>query len=134
MDNSYEEKLDFIIRNYNLFRSLHYSHRFALLEYIFFDIDRLNEDNNMYVISHCDLFSKIPFDDRLPIHKNLPNEASYKSIVLMLMEYEEHFDYLLTLKFDNEYRQKLTDRRDIIENIKNECNKLSNMDINRRKK
>lgn len=137
MDNKYKEKLDFIISNYELFRSLHYSYRFALLEYIFFDIEALTEDNINRMMQHYKFFDKKAVDYRLPVHEELPSDVSYENIKSMLMEYKKYLEDVLKLNIYN--KDKLNKIRSIVCSILNECYKLSdiiveNTDINRRKK
>ena len=137
MNESVKEKLDFIAEYYKKLSLLHYSYRFAVLEYIFSDIDRLTNDNKKHILSRCNFFVEKPFGENLPIHKSLPSDVSYENIKSMLMEYKKYLEDVLKLNIYN--KDKLNKIRSIVCSILNECYKLSdiiveNTDINRRKK
>jgi len=137
MDNKYKEKLDFIISNYELFRSLHYSYRFALLEYIFFDIEALTEDNINRMMQHYKLFDKKAVDYRLPVHEELPSDVSYENIKSMLMEYKKYLEDVLKLNIYDKI--SINQKRSIICSMLNDCYKLrdtviDSTDTNNRKK
>ena len=107
MLNNHKEKINFILENYIFLQSLHYSYRFALLEYIFFDIDELNNENISYMKQLYQLFDTTLVDERSIVHVDLPIEANYMNVMLMLEEYKERFDYLL--KIDEKNKQKFWD-------------------------
>lgn len=122
MNNSYKEKIEFIMKNYELFTSIQYPLRFALFEYIFFNIDELSKENIDHMMKLYQLFDKKAIDNRIDNHKYPQFESRYINAYNWLCAYREHLEFLIHLDKDN--KVKYSERYAIIDEIVEEYENL----------
>lgn len=97
METNYVDKIEFICNNCDMFYFVNSGERLALLEYLFFEIADLNQENIEEMLK---MYNK--FDEKLSDSVKIPHfKQNYLNVGVLLREFR---DYIMSL--DKVYNKK----------------------------